>query len=122
MQVTIMGMRPTLRYVSLPITIFFLSIYCRMRRLSHTLDKAFSKAELSVDIHHPLTDDISGDINSTGISHLFSQLIYDGEYLDFTYFVYAHYLSVFCRMQGLSHTLGNTFGKAELAVDVHHPS
>ena len=40
-----------------------------MRRLSHTLGKTFGKAELSVDVHHPLTDYVSGDVNSPGISH-----------------------------------------------------
>ena len=57
----------------------------------------FGKAELSVDVYHPLADDVSSDL-----SHLFSQLmiIYDGEnfYSDIvTYFAYAHYylLSVY---------------------------
>ena len=36
-------------------------------------------------------------LNSPCISHLFSQLIYDGEHVYLTYFVYAHYLSVFFR-------------------------
>ena len=82
-----------------------------MRRLSHTLGKTFSKAELSVDVHHPLADDISGDVNSPGISHLLSQLISDGEDLDLTDFVYAHYylLSV-CLLQNaqtVSHSWQN---------------
>ena len=51
-----------------------------MRGLSHTLGKRFSKAELSADVHHPLNEGISSDVNSPGISHLFSQLISDGEH------------------------------------------
>ena len=42
-----------------------------MSKQSHTLGKTFGKAELSVDVYHPLADDVSGDL-----SHLFSQLIY----------------------------------------------
>ena len=100
-----------------------------MRRLSHTLGKTFGKAELSVDIYHPLADDISGDINSPGIFHLFLQLISNGEHYFLTYLTYIllmpitifFYLSLYCRMHGQSHTLGNTFSKAKLSVDVHHP-
>ena len=67
-----------------PITIFSLSIYCRMCRLSQALGKMLSKAELSVDVHHHLTDDVSGDVNSPGISHLLSELISDSEHLYLT--------------------------------------
>ena len=38
-----------------------------MHKQSHTLCKIFSKAELTVDVHHPLADDISSDINSPDI-------------------------------------------------------
>ena len=41
--------------------------------------------------------------------HLFSHLIYDGEHLD---------LLIYCRICKQSHTLGKTFGKAKLSVDV----
>ena len=68
----------------MPITSFCLSVFCRMRGLSHTLGKRFSKAELSADVHHPLNEGISSDVNSPGISHLFSQLISDGEHFFLT--------------------------------------
>ena len=59
-----------------------------------------AKPSSLLTVHHPLTDYVSSDINSPDISCLFSQLIYDGEHLDLTHFVYAHYLSGFCRMRG----------------------
>ena len=97
-------------FVFFPFAIFYLSVYCRMRGWSHTLGKAFSKAELSVDVHHPLAHDFTGHINSPGISHLISQLTLLWwwtfvlwhispimTYLTYNYFVYAHYylLSVY---------------------------
>ena len=69
----------------------FLSIYYRMHKQSHTLGKTFNKTQLSVDIHHPLAEGVSSHVNSPGISHLFSQLISDGEYFYLTYVVYAYY-------------------------------
>ena len=56
--------------------------------LSHTLGKTIGKAELSVDVHHPLADDISSDVNSPGVFHLFLQLISDGEHYFLTYLTY----------------------------------
>ena len=106
----------------MPITIFSLSIYCRVCRLSHALGKMLSKAKLSVDVHHHLTGDVSGDVNSPGISHLLSELISDSEHLYLLFMpITIFFLSVFCRRRGLSHTLGKTFSKAKLSVDVHHP-
>ena len=59
----------------LPFGIFYLSVYCWVRGWSHNLGKAFSKAELSVNVHHPLAHDFTGHVNSPpGISHLISQL------------------------------------------------
>ena len=65
----------------MPITIFSLSTYCRMCKQFQTFGKMFGKAELFVDVHHPLADDVSGDDNSSGLSHLFSQLVSDYEHL-----------------------------------------
>ena len=80
----------------MPITVFSLFIYCRMRKQSHTLGNTFGKAELSVDVHHLF---------------IFSQLIYDGEHLDLTHFAYAHYylLSVYLvqDVQTVSHSWQN---------------
>ena len=44
----------------IPITNFLIcmSLYCRMHGLSHTLGNTFSKAELCVDVHHHLADDV----------------------------------------------------------------
>ena len=63
------------------------------------IDSTFSKAELSVDIHHPclmFSPFMSVLLNSPCIAHLFSQLIYDGEHLYLTYFVFARYLLSVC--------------------------
>jgi len=79
----------------MPITIFSLSIYCWMRRLSHSLRKAFSKAKLSVDIHHPIAM-MSWWCQLSWHISLISQLIYDGEHLDLTHFVYALSISSIC--------------------------
>ena len=111
----------------MPITSFCLSVFCRMRGLSHTLGKRFSKAELSADVHHPLNEGISSDVNSIGISHLFSQLISDGEhffwhYYYFTYFAYAHYyflLFVFVLQD--TWTVSYSWQDVQLSVDVPHP-
>ena len=93
-----------------------------MRKQSHTLDKMFGKAELSVDIHHLLADDVSGQVNSPGISRLFSQLISGDEHLDLTHFVYPHYSICMSFAECMDYlTLSKMFGKAELSVDVHHP-
>ena len=55
----------------MPITIFSLSIYCRMSKQSHTLGKTFGIAELSVDVNHLLAEDVYDHVNSPGISHLY---------------------------------------------------
>ena len=49
-----------------------LSVLCRTHGLSHTLGKLFSKAKLSVDVHHPLADNVSCHVNSPGTPYLFS--------------------------------------------------
>ena len=91
-------------------TIFSLSLYCRMHKQSHTLGKTFGIAEFSVNVHHLLAEDVSGHINSPGIimSLIFSQLTSDGEHLDLTHFAYAHYylLSVYLLqdVQTVSHS------------------
>ena len=91
---------------------YLLSVY--LVQESHTLGKMFVKAGLSVDVHHPLADDVSSDNNSPGLSHLFSQLIYDDEHFFsdiVTYFAYAHYylLSVYLLLdvQTVSHSWQN---------------
>ena len=98
-----------------------------MCKQSHALGKMFGKAELSVDVYHPLADDVSGDDHSCGLSHLFSQLIYDGErffsdimspILPMPITIFS--LSIYCRMCRLSYALGKMLSKAELSVDVHH--
>ena len=67
-----------------------------------TVSYSWQDVQLSVDVPHPLAYDVSSDVNSPGISHLFSQLIYDGEHLDLTHIFYAHYylLSV-CLLQNV---------------------
>ena len=65
---------------------FFLLFICVLQ-----IGKIFNEDQLSVDVHHPLAEGVSNHINSPGISHLFSQLISDGEYFYLTYVVYAHY-------------------------------
>ena len=73
----------------MPITIFFLSVFCRKHGLSQTLGKTFNKAKLSVDVHHPLAVDVSGHAHLTYFHSLSLMVnIYFLTYI--TYFVYAH--------------------------------
>ena len=113
-----------------PLLIFSLFIYCRMRKQSRTLGKMFSKAKLSVDVHHPLADDISSDINSPDnyFTYFYSlPLMVNIYFLDLSHLFLLmpitifFYLSSYCWMHGHSNTLGNTFSKAKLSVDVRHP-
>ena len=95
--------------------------------LSHTLGKMFSKAKLSVYVHHLLADDVSCHVNSPGTPHFFIDIMSDGEHLYSDIMspillmpITVFSLSIYCRMSKQSHTLGNTFSKAELSVEVHH--
>ena len=106
---------------------YLLSIYCRMRKQSHILGKMISKAELPVDVPNPLDDDVSGDVNSLAyLAYFHSSSMMVNIYISPTSFMpittCSFYLSVFCRMRGLSHTLGKTFGKAELCWHSSPPS
>ena len=105
------------------------TVMCKQSHtLGKTLSKTFVKDGLSVDVHHPLADDVSSDNDSPGLSRLFSQLIYDDEHffsdimspilpMPITIFSMSNY----CWMCKQSHTLSKTFSKVELSVDVHHP-
>ena len=69
-----------------------------MRGLSHTLGKMFSKAKLSVDVRHPLPDDISGHTHLTYFHSLSLMVNINFCFLTYvTYFAYTHYylLSVY---------------------------
>ena len=92
----------------MPITTFSLSIYCRMHGLSHALGKTFSKAELSVDIHHPLADDISSDVLLAYFTYFHSSSLI--VYINFISHLFCLWplLSSVCLLQNLwtvSHTL-----------------
>ena len=104
----------------------------------HTLGKMFSISEISVDIRYSqlmISLVMSVLLSSPGMSHLISQLTLISRYLWWWTFILWHispilfmpitscilYLSVYCRMCGLSRTLGKKFSKAELSVDIHHP-
>ena len=111
----------------MPITscISYLSVYCRMCGLSHTLGKKFSKAELSVDIHHPLADNFTGCISSSQLSWHISPAnfpahlcIYSPTFL--ICFVYAHYYICLSIAGCVPWTLGKMFSISEISVDVHH--
>ena len=121
---TCVDMSPVL---PIPIAIFSLSIDCRMRKQSHILGKTIGKAELPVDVPNPLDDDVSGDVNSLAyLAYFHSSSMIVNIYISPTSFMpittCSFYLSVFCRMRGLSHTLGKTFGKAELCWHSSPPS
>ena len=103
-----------------------LFIYCRMCKQSHTLGKH------SVNKPTPFLTfitaswwrlqwrQLSWHISLTFTSHLWWwTLIYISPILFMS--ITSFYMSVFCRVRWLSHTLGKTFSKVELSVDVHHP-
>ena len=70
-----------------------------------------------------LADDIASDVNSPGISHFHISSLVVNIYISPILFmpITSFYMSVFCRVRWLSHTLGKTFSKVELSVEVHHP-
>ena len=108
----------------MPITIFSLSIAGCVDCLTLLTRRSARLSSLHVEVHHPLTDDISGDINSTGISHLFSQLISDDEHLDFIHFVYAQCYLLSIRLlqnvQTISHSWEDV-QQSQASFDLHHP-
>ena len=107
----------------MPITIFSLSIYCRMHSLALLARHSAKLSSLLTFITPELT---TFPVMSTLVTlfHLFLLLISDGERLfsDISHLfcnclcplLIFSYLFLYCRMRGQSHTLGNMFSKAEL--------
>ena len=84
----------------MPITIFFyLSVCCRIMDCLILLARRSAKLSSMLTFITSIAD-ISGHVNSPGVSHLFSQLIYDGEHVYLTYFVFdRYYLLSVCLLQ-----------------------